>query len=237
MIIHSISGPRNISTALMYSFAQRDDMSVVDEPFYAAYLDVNPGVVHPDRDLILGAQSRIPREVYQQLLDKAGSVEHLYIKDMAHHFSDMHQPVFPGAKAIFLIRDPAKLIASFQKVVANPTIKDIGLKNEWELFQTFVENGVESVVISTETLAANPESSLMNLCDWLGLNFDSKMLSWAPGPKDYDGCWAAHWYSNTHASSGFKPFESHHPELDEHGRALLEEAMPYYRELEKHNIL
>ena len=32
------SSPRNISTALMYSFAQREDTSVMDEPFYAYYL-------------------------------------------------------------------------------------------------------------------------------------------------------------------------------------------------------
>ena len=32
------SGPRNISTAMMRSFASRADAVVVDEPFYAAYL-------------------------------------------------------------------------------------------------------------------------------------------------------------------------------------------------------
>ena len=37
MIINLISGPRNISTALMYSFAQRSDCQVWDEPFYANY--------------------------------------------------------------------------------------------------------------------------------------------------------------------------------------------------------
>ena len=36
--INLISGPRNISTALMYSFAQRPDTFVLDEPFYAFYL-------------------------------------------------------------------------------------------------------------------------------------------------------------------------------------------------------
>jgi len=31
------SSPRNVSTALMYSFAQRLDTTVVDEPLYAYY--------------------------------------------------------------------------------------------------------------------------------------------------------------------------------------------------------
>ncbi len=38
MIINMWSGPRNISTALMRSFENRDDTEVWDEPFYAYYL-------------------------------------------------------------------------------------------------------------------------------------------------------------------------------------------------------
>ena len=37
-IIAMWSGPRNVSTALMYSFAQRQDCVVWDEPYYAAWL-------------------------------------------------------------------------------------------------------------------------------------------------------------------------------------------------------
>ena len=36
--INAWSSPRNISTAFMYSFAQRKDTTVVDEPLYAHYL-------------------------------------------------------------------------------------------------------------------------------------------------------------------------------------------------------
>ena len=48
------SSPRNISTALMYSFAQRSDTKVVDEPFYAYYLtQVNNKVDHPGKRKLL----------------------------------------------------------------------------------------------------------------------------------------------------------------------------------------
>ncbi|HAW46218.1 MAG TPA: sulfotransferase family protein, partial [Roseovarius sp.] len=43
------SGPRNLSTAMMYAFAARGDCAVVDEPFYAAYL-AKTGLDHPMRD-------------------------------------------------------------------------------------------------------------------------------------------------------------------------------------------
>ena len=38
MIINMWSGPRNISTAMMRSFENREDTEVWDEPFYAHYL-------------------------------------------------------------------------------------------------------------------------------------------------------------------------------------------------------
>ena len=50
------SGPRNVSTALMYSFAQRDDIRVVDEPLYGHYLRVS-GAPHPDSEGVMAAMN------------------------------------------------------------------------------------------------------------------------------------------------------------------------------------
>ena len=48
------SGPRNISTAMMYSFGNRPDCVAWDEPFYAFSL-VKHGNDHPMRDEIIAA--------------------------------------------------------------------------------------------------------------------------------------------------------------------------------------
>ena len=48
------SGPRNISTAMMYSFGNRPDCVAWDEPFYAFSL-VHHGNDHPMRDEIIAA--------------------------------------------------------------------------------------------------------------------------------------------------------------------------------------
>ena len=40
------SGPRNISTALMRSFENRSDTTVIDEPFYAFFLE-HTKIQHP----------------------------------------------------------------------------------------------------------------------------------------------------------------------------------------------
>ena len=42
------SGPRNISTAMMRSFENREDTFVIDEPFYAFYLS-HSGFNHPGK--------------------------------------------------------------------------------------------------------------------------------------------------------------------------------------------
>ena len=61
------SGPRNLSTAMMYAFGNRGDCAVVDEPFYAAYLKMT-GLDHPMREEILESQNQDPNAVADMLL-------------------------------------------------------------------------------------------------------------------------------------------------------------------------
>src|SRR6056297_2098204 len=84
------SGPRNLSTAMMYAFAARGDCAVVDEPFYAAYLAAT-GLEHPMRDAIMAVQSQDPTRVVGHLLGPVPAQKpHFYQKHMAQHMiSDM----------------------------------------------------------------------------------------------------------------------------------------------------
>ncbi|CAK9167487.1 unnamed protein product, partial [Ilex paraguariensis] len=51
-VIHAWCVPRSLSTSLMYSFAQRDDIEVLDEPLYANFLRAT-GVDRPYREELL----------------------------------------------------------------------------------------------------------------------------------------------------------------------------------------
>ena len=88
----------------MYSFAQRLGWSVVDEPFYAAYL-ARTGADHPGRDEVLASQPVQPDEVWRQLqvLDAP-----TYIKNMAHHMDGLDLSPSAGWKHILWIRSPPK---------------------------------------------------------------------------------------------------------------------------------
>jgi hypothetical protein len=111
MKILAWSGPRNLSTAMMYAFGNRPDFEVMDEPFYAAYLAAT-GLDHPMRDAILASQPTDPAAV-ATLCRKPPKI-HSYQKHMAHHML----PDFPldwteGAVHLHLIRHPARVIASY----------------------------------------------------------------------------------------------------------------------------
>ena len=80
------SGPRNISTALMYSFAQRDDTKVVDEPLYGHYLLVT-GVKHPGRKEIMDEVNCDGKLVMDDLLkiNDLNGKKVLFLKQMTKH--------------------------------------------------------------------------------------------------------------------------------------------------------
>ncbi|HEU5291181.1 MAG TPA: sulfotransferase family protein [Cyclobacteriaceae bacterium] len=230
--LHLISGPRNISTALMYSFAQRSDTQVVDEPFYAVYLSKTQAS-HPGKDDVLKAQSS-DEEVVKRELFRAWTKPVLFIKNMAHHIEVMSDGFLSKCINIFLIRDPKQLIASYAQVIEKVTMRDIGVQHEYELFEKIADQN--TIVIDSGLLLQNPESVLKQACEKSGIKFEREMLHWKAGPKVYDGIWAPHWYANVHRSTGFEKQATSNRPLPQHLEPLNEEASIYYQKLLKHAL-
>ncbi|MEL7116288.1 MAG: HAD family hydrolase, partial [Pseudomonadota bacterium] len=117
------SGPRNLSTAMMYSFAQRTDCTVIDEPFYAAYL-AETGLDHPMRDHILASQPNDPRQVIANLAEPT-QIPLRYEKHMTHHIlPEWDLSWLSDVVNVFLVRHPARVIASYAAKRENPSIQD-----------------------------------------------------------------------------------------------------------------
>ena len=231
MIINLISGPRNISTALMYSFARHSEIKVVDEPFYAHYL-VKTGLEHPGRDETIASMPSNPETVLSNLKNLADKHEILFIKNMAHHHESLDWNYLKEMHNVFLIRDPKQLIASFAQVITHPTMQDIGLKYEAELLDYVVSNGNHyPVVIDSNEILKDPKAGLSDLCEKLGITFETAMLSWEAGPIPEDGSWAKYWYKNVHNSTGFAKQKSSDRPLPAHCERLYKEALPYYEKL------
>ncbi|MHC9235589.1 sulfotransferase-like domain-containing protein [Pseudooceanicola sp. 502str34] len=226
------SGPRNISTAMMYSFANRADCGAVDEPFYAAYLAMT-GRVHPMGEEILASQPTDPEAVIAALTGpNPGDLPHVYHKHMAQHMLPrIRRDWIGGMKHILLIRHPARVVASFSAKYENPELAEIGFTQQAELYDQLLAEGHAPVVLDSADVRADPEGTLRALCDALGLDWDPAMLHWPAGPKAEDGIWAAHWYNAVHGSTGFAGAEGPMPVLEGAGKALAEAALPSYERL------
>lgn len=232
-VINLISGPRNISTALMYSFAHRKDCVVLDEPFYGYYLSkVDIADKHPSHEAIVQAMECDEMKIVAKIEELAAK-QKVFIKGMAHHFlSDTPNFILDWTNVI-LIRHPSKLIASFSKVIPNPTLSDIGIKKASELVTFLQENRQPAIVIDSDELMVNPKRYLKKLCQRIDISFTEDMLSWKTGGIPEDGIWAKHWYENVHRTSGFEVQQRKPETIPPHLGSLLAEALPYYDRLQQ----
>uniref|UniRef100_UPI003B525448 sulfotransferase-like domain-containing protein n=1 Tax=Roseovarius indicus TaxID=540747 RepID=UPI003B525448 len=226
------SGPRNLSTAMMYAFGARADFAVVDEPFYSSYL-MQTGLDHPMREEIIASQPSDPGDVIAQLLGPIpGGKRHFYQKHMTQHMiAGIPRNWIADMTNVFLIRHPARVAASFAAKYENPTLSDIGFIQQLDLYEQLKAQGQNPVVLDSADIRRDPEGMLRKLCDAIGLSWDPSMLSWPEGGHPDDGVWAPHWYSAVHRSTGFAPAEGDLPDLTEEQAALAKAAMPYYQPL------
>ncbi|WPP52817.1 sulfotransferase-like domain-containing protein [Catalinimonas niigatensis] len=229
--IHLISNPRNLSTALMYSFAQRQDCRVVDEPLYAYYLKLRPDVDHPGKEEIMNSMSSDLQQVIDEVFLKDYDRPVVFLKDMAHHLIEMPLDFMLSMTNLFLIRNPRQLIASIGKVMKQPAMEDIGSQQQYELYHWLKEQGQNPVVLDSGELLKDHESVMQKLCTTLDISFDPHMLTWEAGARPEDGVWAKYWYHNVHQTTGFSKQESSSRTLPEHLIPLYKEARPYYESL------
>ena len=231
------SSPRNISTALMYSFAQRRDMTVVDEPLYAHYLThTGTEALHPGREEILRSQNPDGEAVVRKVLLGSYPTPVVVFKQMTHHLQWLDRSFLTKMRNVLLIRDPRAIIASYAQVVPNPSIDDVGIRLQYELSEQLIASGHLHAVVDARELLLSPTAVLRKLCDRLDLAFDEAMLSWPAGPRPEDGIWARYWYGNLHRSTGFQPYQEKEITLRSGLERLAEECRPYYEQLREMSL-
>ncbi|MHA6325714.1 sulfotransferase-like domain-containing protein [Roseivivax sp. CAU 1753] len=231
------SGPRNLSTALMYAFAARDDCEVWDEPFYAAYL-AKTGLQHPMRGRIIAEGLTDAAEVAALCAAKAPTKPLFYQKHMCQHMvRGVPRNWMANVTNVFLIRHPARVLASFAAKYEAAGLEDIGFVQQVELFDLIVSEGNSvPIVLDSKDIRDDPEKFLAKLCKSLGVDFQQSMLTWEQGPKPYDGVWAAHWYGSVHHSTGFAGPEGDLPILSGAYADVADAAMPYYDRLKAYAL-
>jgi len=232
------SGPRNISTAMMRAFENRPDTAVVDEPYYAAYLD-RTDLHHPMRDAVIAAGPTDPEQVRAALLGPVpGGRAIYYQKHMTQHMlPEFDRSWMAACENVFLIRAPEAVLASYVVKRAEVSLGDIGFVEQARLFDETTERlGKAPPVIDADDVLAEPRNVLARLCAAIGIPFAEAMLGWPPGPRATDGVWAPAWYDAVERSTKFtRPARQTAP-LTPELAAIADAARPYYERLARHRL-
>lgn len=232
------SGPRNISTAMMRSWGNRDDSVVCDEPLYAHYLRAT-GKDHPGAEEIIAAGETDWRKVVAGLTGEIpGGKRVFFQKHMTHHLLPSISREWLGSVTnCFLIRDPREMLTSYIKIVSAPTLEDTGFPQQTEIFE-WVRNNLQVTppVLDSVDVLSNPRRMLGLLCDALRVEFQESMLTWPPGPRTTDGIWARHWYGEVEKSTGFRPYQPKLEPIPTHLAQLHDQCAEHYARLYEHRL-
>lgn len=218
----------------MYSFAQRADTAVFDEPFYGFYLkNSNADEYHPGADQIMEEQELDPAKLIKWTLTE-NKKPVLFFKHMTHHLLDMDRSFMTQTINIILTREPKPMLASFAKVIPKPTMKDVGYQDHLNLVNDLKEMGAPFLIVDSKNVLLDPPTELNRICDFAGIAFDPAQLSWEAGARTEDGSWAKYWYANVHQSTGFEKYERKKVELSEKLKPLLAECERCYQVLQQY---
>lgn len=229
------SGPRNISTAMMRAWESRSDTTVMDEPFYGAYL-ASTRLDHPMAAEIMAAHETDWQTIAGDCAARSDAPL-VYQKHMCQHMiAAAPLDWMTHARHAFLIRAPADVAASFKEKWPDMTEADIGFRRQAELFDRVCQNeGKAPPVLLSDDVLANPRAAITTLCEALAVPFNPAMLAWRAGPRATDGIWGRHWYQSVQASTGFGPPRPGKP-VPESLRAIVDECQPWFDQLVVHKL-
>jgi hypothetical protein len=219
----------------MYSFRQRADTVVVDEPLYGHYLK-STGADHPGAREVMEAMDRDGERVVREVILGPCERRIHFFKNMAHHLPGLDAGFLDNVTNVLLIRTPTEMLPSLAEQLPSPTLRDTGLREQAGILDSILARGGKPIVLDVRELLLDPPEVLCRVCSRLGIPFDKAMLSWPAGPKPEDGVWAKHWYHNVHASTGFAPYEPRKDHFPARLKPLLEECLPLYERLRDYAI-
>jgi hypothetical protein len=239
--IHRIamwSGPRNISTALMRSWSNRPDTFVCDEPLYAHYL-LKTGTQHPGANEVIQHGETDWTKVIAWLTGPVPDNRSIfYQKHMTHHLlPEIDRRWLDQVQNAFLIREPAEVISSLGRIMANPQLADTGFPQQVEIFKLVRQRtGRIPPVVDARDVLQHPAQLLRLLCTALDVDYTEAMLSWPPGLRSTDGIWAKYWYDAVINSTSFQPYRPKTEPVPRQLTGLLDQARELYQQLHLHRL-
>ena len=235
MNIYMWSGPRNLSTALMRSFENRDDTYVWDEPLYAYYLNETKKNHPMAKEIIKKYETDIEKLITSISNKNIATIS--YQKHMTHHIL-AKTPIewIKNGINCFLIRNPKEVILSYIKKNDLNSSNDIGFPMQKKIFELVKKMGLKTVVINSENLSSDPKKVLTILCKNLNIPFSNKMLNWPTGKRISDGIWEKVWYQNVQSYTNFEILKNNNDQLPNKYNKIYHECLEIFNDLNKYNI-
>lgn len=230
--------PRSVSTAFLRMMIERGDITVVHEPL--VLLTDHGEVTVPGADGGT-ATVRTPGALLAHLAE-LGTAGPVFFKDtLEYHYTHLfeHPEQIAGFTHTFIVRDPARAIASHHAVKPGMECREAGYEHQWALYElAWRATGVRPLVLAAERLLADPAGQVGTYCARVGLPYLPDALSWQPGERPE---WRTNrpWHLDASASSAFHAPEREYEVTvhnDERLRRIYEHHLPYYERLVEHAI-
>src|SRR5687767_5817790 len=162
----------------MYSFAQRDDTSVFDEPLYAHYLSKTPArAYHPGAEEVIATMENDGEKVVRDLILGDQPKPVAFFKHMTHHLANLDRGFLSETVNVLLTRDPVEMLPSYAAQVERPSLRDVGYKLHTELLSQLQCIGQNPPVLDSQQILLDPQKVLGELCERIGIPFQEAMLS------------------------------------------------------------
>jgi hypothetical protein len=231
--------PRSISTAFERVMMERGDFTILHEPFSYLYYVHQGGAtigqqyVDPEHPTDYGG-------IKSHILEAAAAGA-VFFKDMcAHCFDELRadNAFLQRLSNTFLIRDPAKTIASYYAMNPAVTAAEIGLGQLSGIYEQLLSLGQEAIVVDADDLEDDPEGTLNAYCLALGIPFIPDALNWDSGHKAEWDIWKD-WHRDAAQSTGIrKNMETFEVTIDnsDHLRALYDDQLPFYQTLKVRSL-
>jgi hypothetical protein len=232
--------PRSISTAFERVMIERGDLKILHEPFSYYYYVRQDGAT-------IDQQYVDP----EHPTDFTGIKDHIrtsannkpaFFKDMCAHCYDelVQDEVFlTQLHNTFLIRDPAKAIASYYAMNPEVTVEEIGLRQICGIFEKVAAmTGDTPIVVDADDLEEDPDGIIRAYCRQLGLPFMPDAMSWAPEHQDEWEIWKD-WHMDAAQSTGIQKSMERFAvtiENSDHLKHMYDEMWPFYERMYRHRI-
>ena len=198
---------------------------------------------------VLWATPRSTSTAFEWMMRMRGDMA-CFHKDMPQFTDHLWQGDFLDRfEHSFLIRDPARVLASLQRSWTKLnddkgfTRNEIGFDEQRKLFDLLCDkSGSAPVVIDSDDLLTDPPAMVARYCASIGVSFIAVPLSWEPGSRSevlwYDGDDSI-WHESLKNSNGLKAQPRKHVGIDDLPpklQALYHDFLPHYQHLYAHRL-